>query len=472
MTPPESPTTVQRTETNLWDFVLPLGNNDPATAVSRADEVDRLGLALTNPQLEPRSREFVRTLQKGLIDFDLGKLWGLFPAGTGGKRRTLPVVGRNRGASGYHLTFFPTGSEPAGEPLGRLDGRLSLEPVKLPVTGRSGYRADGTGQIGMSRFTSRQIARAGERLLAIVELATHTSLWSRIDEALPRTAPFLRRFVTVDGSRTSIRHDTRHGSYLECDLTFRLNVEAFREPYPDLHEYLDELGELFHFSGDIWNTGGQSLVHFEIDSETHTLRIRFLAQNGAILPSNKDAKPAGPGIRLSEVKSDRFVITLHGEVKKYGTTFHLRNYPVTISLTADETRARFSTVIRTPPRIDVGDRILFLIPQEVADWFLSIDEHTRAFFDAVARGPDGHGTRLEGEMINGTGGAESLWRGAAHAAVLDNLLVKVALRTVAENLLPQDDATKDVDRFVNELYRRLSADYRTTRPRLLSHPKP
>lgn len=472
MTPPESPTTVQRPEVNLWDFVLPLGNGGPPTAVSRADEVDRLGLALTNPRLERRSREFVGAIQKGLIDFDLGKLWGLFPSGTGGTRRTLPVVGRNRGASGYHLTFFPTGSEPAGEPLGRLDGRLSLEPVKLPVTGRSGYRADGSGQIGMSHFTSRQIARAGERLLAIVELATHSSLWRRIDEALPRTAPFLRRFVTVDGSRTDIRHDARYGSYLECDLTFRLNVEAFREPYPDLHEYLDELGDLFHFSGDIWNTGGQSLVHFEIDSETHTLRIRFLAKDGAILAADSSGKPAGPGIRLSEVRDDRFVITLRGEVKKYGTTFHLRNYPVTVSLATDETHARFSTVIKTPPRIDVGKRILFLIPEEVANWFLSIDEHTRAFFEAVARGPDGNGSRIEGEMIDGTAGAESLWRGAAHVAVLDNLLVKLTLRTVAENLLPQDDATKDVDRFMNELYRRLSADYHTARPHLLSHREP
>ena len=470
MTPPEPATNLQPA-IDLWDFVLPLGGGEPLTAVSRADQVDQLALALTNPQLERRSQEFIREMQKGLVDLDLGKLWGLFPNGSGGQRRTLPVVGRNQGGAGYRLIFFPTRAEPSGYPLGRLDGRLSLEPMKLPVTRRDGYRMDGNGQIGMSGFNSREMAQAGERGLALLEGATRTSLWKAVHEALPQTAPFLEKFVTVDANRTNIRFDPRVGSYLACDLTFRLNVDAFEEPYPDLYDYLDRLGDLFHFSGGIWNDAGQALARFEIDSKTLTLRIRFLAQNGAVLPMLEDGKLAdGAGVRLSEVKQDRFVVTLRGRVKKYGTTFHLKNYPFTVSLSSDDSHARFSTAVTKAPRVEVGDRVFLLIPSGVADWFIpgTIAEHTKAFFEALARGPDGKGTRAEGKMINGTAGEESLWRGALHAAVLDNLLVKVTLRMVAENLLPQEEATKDADRFVRELYRRLSADYRSARPRLLT----
>lgn len=457
--PPASP--------DLWRAILALGNGQAPAAVARADEIDRLGQAVTHPQFDAYTLNLTNQFRRQFVDLDLGKVYSMMPPNPQGDRRRLFFAGENRETEGYRFSFSPKEKHPGGAPLGRLNGQVSLEWMHLPQSGHGGYRADGKATVGMSGITYQQVAQVEDSELALMEQAAHASLWKAVHQAIPKTGAFLENFLTVDASRTEFKNDPAFGPYLDYDVTFRIKPQALADSYPKIHDYMESLGKLFHFQGTIWDDAGHALAQFEIDSEKGTLRLHFMTHDGAILPFDRHDRPASTGLHFADIRKKDFRMTLQGEVNLYGTTFTLRQYPLQVSFAADGGRARFSTCVNNAPQIVVGE-ILGYFPKGVADVFIpgTIDGNTKNFFEAVARGPEGRGSRLDTEFINAAGAQDGHWQGEFHVAVLDNALVRYVLQKIGEHLLPDDQTSDEVSRFTNQLSRDLSADYAAARPYL------
>jgi hypothetical protein len=492
-----------------WALLLPLGDGDPRAAVARADEVDRfLAAVLGRFELDRRTARFVEWLRRHLFDLDLGRLYAEFPGdspdlATALRRRetrTLRIRGVNHGGARYALTFFPTGDEPAGADLGRLRGHIALQPWTVKAVAGPGYRAELDAEVGMSGMRYEQLGALAEAWFAELERAARSdpgaealaaaralqpglrreaelALLAQAQRAMPAATAFVSRYLTLDSAVRLVEPGDGPG-WLEVDLMMHLHQDALKRDFPALHDWVEDLVDLFALHGAIETAGGRALLRYTID--THgglSARVRVCLHDGALLPVDAGGVPVhAEGLRLGELTNLNYGAWLRGRLEHLGLEVTLRDYPLGVSFRAGDGRARFTTRMHEPPEVEYGGRFLHVVPLWAVDAVIpkDIDRHTREFLAAVAHGPDGRGSRLELQYVNGErdgageGGGGARLHGRVETAAMDNGLVTFALGVMGRRLQPDDDALADAERLRRRFYEELSADYRAARPRVLA----
>lgn len=485
-------------------WVVLAGGGDAQRAATRLEEsLGTLGVLFGGGlRVDEPTREFVSGLRGSLASFDLEGFHALLPEQDGAWRQ-VRIVGRREGSS-YQVSQAAPGTataiDPARGALGSQFGDLLLQARTRPVAreDRTNYVGAldlgvGVGQVGWGqllaglRETGRLLASgdpagpgsvrdnqrraSAETRLRILEAHPRLRpedvevlgvLW----EAYPHSSAFAATLGTVEDLLVYDPKGT--GAYQQLRLRLRLDPARLETRYPDLAEFVRELGPLFQGELTFRDAQRRNLLRLQFDTGKLEVAIEGFLCDGRLVPVGHDgqivldAPSAIPGLPVTFTAEGSSTFNVNGiETRVRG--LELRSTYLEQPLGAD-----LVTTITRPPVVAVSGSAYGFLPTWAIDVVIpgNIEELTREFLTTACTGNDGRGITLGLQARQaGPQGAATL-RSFGACEVLNSLLVQLAARIANEKLLPSEAARGQLWAVFQEAHQAFLADFQAWKDQL------
>ena len=468
-------------ELGLWDAAMAMTEPGKGDNVSRMDAMQRtLSGFASNLVVDEESLELMRTIRDTTLQLNLKKLYEVLPEAPQGETRRMRSHGETHGVDGYDYTLFPFRWGGDGT-FGSLDTSTTMTPVEQNFGKGDGFAIGQEGRFGMGPIAHNDVARLAERTLTSFEWAakggiqesalgparrlqpnlsatTDLALLSALNQAFPAVVRAMSQFLVVD------RIGTVTDDLLVTDLRVRLNTEDLKGAgYSDLGKYASRIGDLIMGKLTVTDFKGQPLVTLKVKSSDMSVRLSFVAKDGALIPRKDGVPQVDQPIRPTDAEIDVW-LAISSEFRAEGVLLRIYDYAIPVRYRSREGGADVLVSITDLPKIDfTGTNKFTSFFAEIADSALNLETHGQIVFRGIAEGQDGKGTQAR---IRYTNGSRSTIAMSTDLLLVDNPLIGFGLKIVGNHLSPNDEVVADAMHLVRDSIAALDADYVAMRPRL------
>jgi len=453
----------------LWSAALALGKGDPTLAVQRGDKVGDFLHGLAHDfEVDEQTRQTLLDVRETALELDLTKLYNMLPDAGDGKHE-LFVTGRAHGRKGYALSMGDTPGRSKGA-FGDIDGRISLIPTEFDKS--SGYITHQDVSLSTSDVTDRIVVSVLADAFREVEAAAATApegapaddmVLAALRHALPQTLGFMEQFVVVDQLGGMSK-----GGILAIDAKAHIDLDKLSAAsYPALARFLKRMRSLVDGELAFTTTDGKRLGSLTAVSEGSVMGVHFLAKDGALVPFTKTNALPSEAIVFEDLLSINVQMRPRGDVRYQGTRLTLDRWVLPIAYRVSSDGARATSRIRTVPNVELaGDSVFTGWIVSAADSAFDLAGHAEALFEGIAHGPSGKGSVVE--MSLSRSGSHWALSERADMLLLDNALIRFAMRIAGNYLIPEDEVVDDLVRLQRLLLGHLASDWATAREGLLA----
>jgi hypothetical protein len=429
------------------------------------------------------TREFWDEVTENLQDLDLDSLHDNLPEGPDNEWRSLRLRGRWTGKE-YSITRarskkalkLDVEKKPGAELFeGSLD--LSSRPRKKA----SSYQGTLAVQVGLGSTNASQLGRLSRDIIRLIEREStldfsssrarpskktrkeinsgHSDLGAEDAELLACFSESFPRLYKVLGPVFELKDIVRRKSFPGvkdslCEVRFTLSIrsDTLKDKYPEIEEYLDNLGELLHLEGRLKDTQGRSIGSFELDSGTRTMKIRAFIKDGAVIPIDDEGK-ADFAAALDPDKVRRLNFSIRGKA-----LFNVNGIKLAINriaLAGDYRRVKDDALVRShfriAPKVSISGQAYGIIPTWLIDVFIpgNIDELAKSFLKTMTGGNDGRGLEMRSALHTGESG-RTAWSLVQKSEFLNNALIQIGFRLMNHKFIPNEDAREELKSFMTE----------------------
>ncbi len=466
----------------LWEAVAAIGPG--AYAVQRADEMATVAQQLARGFImDDVSSQLVKTLYRDLLSLHLSRLYDMLPVDDG-TSRWMGIEGLPT-ASGYALTLTAVAPERDSSALGDLAGWLEMAPhtgtfgtgQPFAVDQRLEVGTGATGPADLSAFASgalRGLEHAvatpqGARWLSIAQRSqphlteAERPILAAIHAALPRFASLVSSVAVVRslGRPLPCGSDT----CLAYDVDVLLDTKGVaRAGYGALANTIRKWENLAQVQGRIRTESGADIVMMTMRTDPAGARLRFVSQNGSLVPIRDGSLALDEKMDLTAVDSP-IRIEVRADFRYEGFTLEVRDLMFPGRLVSNAAEASFVGRIDSTPSLELnGSGVLRSSLASFADSALGLGDHGRDFARYVALGTDGSGTPVRLSLDRA--GETHVLTQTVNTVLLDNALIRFAFRLVGGRLIPDEEAINEFGQLIEKGIDALIADYREVRPSL------
>jgi hypothetical protein len=470
----------------LWNSVLALG--EPEYAVERADEVAAVATQLTKGfVLDDKSADLVRSVYRDLLSLNLGRLYELLPSSKGDSR-WMGMEGQPTD-QGYALTLMAADPDRSSPALGAMAGWIGMVPTEQRFGQGTPYEIDqrfdvATGGVGpedLQRFLTGlmiSLEQAADRpqptwaVAAVQESepqleGTHARLLASMYTAMPTAAEALTDVVRVQSIGSMV--PCGDGDCLAYNIDLSIDPNGIRRAqYRHLASTIRKWGNLAEGQVRIRLPNGSDLAHLAIQTKPAGLRLRFLSQNGRIIPVNMGKVSLDEALSLEDL--DQLLdIEIRADVTYEGFTLKLRDLHFPGRLVMTDREASLSGQINETPDIEfTGTDAVRSSLASFADNALGLGDHGRDFARYVAEGRRGEGSRVSVRLKQGA--KSGILEESVDLVLLDNALIRFAFRVVGGRLIPEERAIDDFSSLMKKIITAVVDDYQKVRAQLAAAP--
>lgn len=437
------------------------------------------------------TRTFVTGLRESLDDFDLEGFHELLPMKERGQWRRARVTGRLDGKR-YLLRQAPASVraiDPQG-PFGARPGDLVAAIGACPTEGAWRLELDagvGAGAIGWSQVeaaaqeTLRLVAsgdlrapgarseagaRPGEPTRARIA-RTHPALRPEdvevlgvLWEAFPALAEVGLTVARVED--LAVSQPPGSAAYQQLRASLKLRPDLMEERYPELAEFLTDLGPLFKADLRWLDDQGRSLARAHLETEQLRLTLEAFVLDGRLLPVGTDGKvvvaapaaPAGPASRFTCQADLTFNVN--------GVVTSVRGMVAETVVARGEGGALdvVGRIVRKP-QVTVGGRAFGILPTWAVDVVIpgNLEELTNELLGTACEHAwdDGEKGLLLSLRARRAGDAATLSAGG-RVAVLDSALIRFGARVAGMKLVPDDETRDELWALLGEVHGAFAKD--------------
>lgn len=483
--------TVAGDQTNLsvthriWQPILSLGGagevkaGDPKASravVKKLKESTKIFRALLDGkiQADESTKEFWEEVTEDLQNLDLDSLYEDFPIGPEDGWRRLRLTGKWTGKE-YRIIQATKKSSLAlsvdkSPGVSLYEGALDLG--SKPVNEGKTYLTNLDAKIGLGATSVSQLLQMSHLTMKVVEREARVnpgSKRSRPTKSLRGTilkenstlnpsdvellASFVQSFPKFYKALNPVFEvrdlvEFKAGAAGLCQVNFVLRVRdgALENAYPEIHEYLEDLGPLFKLSGALKDGQNRRLGSFVFDTGSQEIRIRALIRDGAVIPVDDMEKPVpSAGLDPKAVRRLRFSVRANALINVNGININIGN----ISLGGDYRRVRDDAMVTTrfkiPPKVTVSGQAYGVVPTWLIDVFIpsNIGELATNFLKTLTRGNGGRGFEARTFIHKGKTG-QSLWHLKQQSEFLNNALIQIGARLMNHKIIPDEDTREEL----------------------------
>jgi len=450
---------VASVDLGLWEAVLATGDARPGAAVDRADAVWGLLHAIGGEiVVDEPSMALMRRVRDAAIKLNLRKLYGMLPEASGDVHRVRAMG--TPGVGHYEITYYPTGD--ASAEVGAFDALVSMQPSGHEHGPGDAFVIDGHGSLATGELNHTDIARGLEALLRWAEGVARAepqadieeALWDAVERSMPSAVGVFERFVVVE--RIGRLTDDR----LRVDLSARVALDRMKVTHPHIARYLRRMGNLVEVNVVLLDHTGSELGEFSLSSDATRATLRFDTAGGAFWPLDGTERPVRPTDSRVPMR-----LSTSLESRMDGVRLSVADYPMPVRYVTSPGQAQLTLEVVSSPEVDLGGTgALTGWLVQIADNMLNLEEHAMWLFDAVADGPGSSGSRVD---ITWDAGEAGRLVGDAQVELVDNGLIRFAMRIVGWHLVPSDEVVSEALGLMSEGIAALEKDYRRVRPALV-----
>lgn len=469
------------------------GEGDSAAATKQLHAgLDAFGVVLHGLDIDEETLEFVGGVRDSLDSFDLSGFHESLPEERAGWRQ-LRVAGRCQDAA-YEVRQArgdaPSRVSPVG-PLGDAVGDLGLELRARPVEDAQGdvnYQLQlqaglGVGAVGWNALTdflseSGRLAASGDtrghrggdqdrpstktrvRLLEShpgirpEDIEVLGVLW----EAFPRVGDVL---LSISRADDVMVFDVKgNGSYQQLRMAAHLRPDLIEARYPELAEFVEDLGPLAHLQVVWTDARGRQLARASF--ETKTLRLSFgcFVRDGRLLPVDQGVVVTAPEPPRADGEPVRFGSRLEITSQLNGIQTRIHGLEVDWTYTTQDRGGDLVAHVTKVPKVTMSGRAFGILPTWAIDVLIpgNLDELTREFLETACKGNEGEGITFA------VGGKQAVDKGpgtlsvSAGVELLDSTLISLAMSIASQKLLPSADVRGDIHSLLVALEEAFAAD--------------
>lgn len=473
------------------------GNGDPQRAVDRLEEsLGTLGVVFGGGlRVDAPTQEFVDGLRASLGSFDLESFHALLPE-TDGDWRRVRIVGGRQGET-YQVARAGAATPPAIDaagPLGDEFGELLLQARTRPAPRQDRVNYVGALELGLgvgrvgwpqvmgalresalllasgdpaakSSTRDRERRASAETRLAVLEAhprlrAEDVEVAGLLWEAYPRSAAYLASISSLED--VLVFDPSGRSQVQQLRLRSRLVPEKLQARFPELAEFLGEIGPLFKGELLFRDARNQNLLRLLLDTEKLEVTVEGFLHEGRLVPIGPNGLPAldGPagaaGVPVTFSALGTSVFNVNGIETK------VRDLVLQSTYLERADGADLVTAITKPPVVSVSGSAYGILPTWAIDVVIpgNMEELTREFLTTACTGDDGRGVTLSlrSRQQGGPDGPATVQM-AGSSEILNSLLVQLAARIANEKLLPSDEVRAELWTIFHEAHQAFVKDF-------------
>ncbi len=469
----------------LWGSVAAIG--DGPYSVARADEIAVVAAQLTRGLvMDEKSSDLVHTLYRDLLSLHLGRLYQMLPSKKGEAHwMGLEGVPTDKG---YSLTLMAQSPTRSSAKLGALAGWLEMVPIEQRFGSGTPYAIDQRLEIGTGATGPRDLALFISGLLVELERASGAEqpkwavaaaraaeprlkgedlqILSALHAALPTGAAALVDVVKVRGLGSRV--PCGDGVCLAYNVDLMLDTDGVRRAgFRNLAETIRRWDNLAKAQARIRLPSGADVAHLVIRTKPAGIRLRFVSQNGRIVPVRGGQVVLDEAFPLVNI-DQKLEVEVRADVRYEGFALEVRDLSFPGRLVSNDSIASFSGRINQSPSLVLsGTDAVRSSLATFADNTLGLGVHGRDFARYVAEGRNGQGTPMK-ISLERTSPKHHVLKESTDTVLLDNSLIRFAFRVVGGRLIPNEKAIDEFGSLLEQVVGAAVKDYKHIRPQLLS----
>lgn len=455
-----------------WAPLVRLGGGDAALAIERLGEgLAALRAVLHGLTVDAPTMAFVEEVRDSLGDMDLEALHDLLPLREGEWKR-VRIMGRRQGES-YAVRLAPASVAASIDPrgFGARTGDLLAQLGTRPSGANYVTHLDaglGVGAVGWAQITgclaeAARLAASGDPRAGVADdacrpevatrlrvVATHPALRPEdvevlavLWESFPHLAEVLIEMARVDDVVVFDPRGT--GQFQQLRLSARLRPDLMEERYPELSEFLADLGPLLDGRVRWVDDQGRQLARMSIDTGALSLTLEGFVRDGRLLPVGGDGQvvldaPAATGspVAVKGVTDLRFNMN--------GIVTEVRGLEMDGTYARRPDGADLTGTISRVPTVAVSGSAFGFLPAWAIDVVIpgNIGELTTEFLTAVCRGDGGRGASFALRARQAGDGGPAVLGLSGRVEVLNSLLIRIGFQVANQKLLPDEDVREEM----------------------------
>ncbi|MDF1662039.1 MAG: hypothetical protein P1V97_09725 [Planctomycetota bacterium] len=487
----------------IWHPILSLGGQGAVkvgdakasrAVVKKIKESTKIVRAVLDGKIkaDESTKEFWEEVTEDLANLDLDSLYEDFPIGPEDGWRRLRLKGEWTGKE-YSIVQAKNKSSLAlsvdkSPGVSLYEGALDLG--SKPVNEGKTYLTNLEAKIGLGRTSVTQLLRMSSLTMKVVESEANTELGAK----RARPSKSMRGTVLKENSTLNPHDVELLASFAQsfpkffkalspvfevrdlvefkpvavpgapglCQVNFKLKCrnEVLEKAYPEIHDYLEDLGPLIKVEGVLKDGQNRRLGSFSLDTGSQEIRFRTLIKDGAVLPVDDMEKPVfSAALDPTAVRRLRFSVRANALINVNGININIAN----ISLGGDYRRVRDDAMVTTrfkiPPKVTVSGQAYGVVPTWLIDVFIpsNIGELATNFLKTLTRGNGGRGFEARTFIHRGATG-QSLWHLKQQSEVLNNALIQIGARLMNHKVIPDEDTREELKTLARKILFGIDSD--------------
>jgi hypothetical protein len=263
-------------------------------------------------------------------------------------------------------------------------------------------------------------------------------------EAFPKLGDVLHTISRADDVMVfDVKGD---GGYQQLRISAHLRADLIEERYPELGEFLEDIGPLAKMQMVWSDPKGRQLALASF--ETQTLRLSFgcFVKDGRLLPVERGVVVTAPEPARADGEPVRFSSRVAVTSELNGIKTRVHGLEVDWTYTTKGRGGKLAAHITKVPKVTMSGRAFGILPTWAIDVLIpgNLDELTREFLTTACKGNEGEGIAFA------ITGEQSLERGPGTLSMsfgvelLDSTLISLAMSIASQKLLPSAEVRSEV----------------------------
>lgn len=231
---------------------------------------------------------------------------------------------------------------------------------------------------------------------------------SQIYASIPNVIGIVSKFMTVEDV-VDLAKAVNGEDITELNWTLRLDMDRFKDHYPETLGELELLLERVSFTTELRTESGGSLGRISYNHENKELAIHMLLQDGGVVVYDVAGIPTPETVNPATIKSLNYVAETNAEAHMLGLRFYIKELPIEVSYraasdwNADKRVSKLRMQFRNPPKVELEGAFLYIFPSGMVNLFFGVVDDADEFFAGMANGNDRAGALLDLEFMESMG---------------------------------------------------------------------
>lgn len=460
------------------------GEGDPDVAISRMHEMADLNRTVFNGlEFHQQTQSFVDDMWENLESFNLSHFYEMLPEQNAGWRE-LRVYGARNGDK-YKVGPDPKaiGVAANGEPKSLGDVSVLVRAKKIDGNLGDHYLMRSSIQLGVGEMRWPSIQDAAVETFRVVvdgapsfkeadnqgisqQYRDHVARMSPklgaedVDIIAPLWASFPAMWELLShlGSIEDVVYHDLNQPYRQLKVSFVIEPERMKKYYPSMVSHIMSMDRLFQGTIRLEDERGE-LFTAELDSRSMRGSFQAFIANGRILPVKGrqvvlDAQP------IANNKPWDFVAHMESTMTILGVVTHIDNAKARVQYISTDDGAKLVGQLSDVPTVRVQGNALGIMPTAMIDVVLpkNLHEIIEEFLAVACKGNEGKGILLGAQFEQSKTGDTSKLTIKTAFEGLDNFFVRIGMGIVNDRVLPDEDASEEINRLIFDTQEAFASD--------------